>query len=176
MSIDKKITIYIISIFIIVMILSFYAGRTVRDNKIDDSKLRELLATIALLEIENKYWRELTDQYSNWLYNCEDELNELIEMGDVLFLKILDCESELDPTACNEKYGCGSGIGLGQLTAVAMKDCERGLEKTIDPYSPADNLECSLWLYKTYGTAPWGCKDCDWGSWDCWSKVELDNN
>jgi len=84
--------------------------------------------------------------------------------------KILNCESKFDPTVCNIEFGCGSGIGLGQLTAIAIKDCEKNLDKRIDPYSPHENLECSIWLYETYGTEPWGTAYTDWGSHKCWSK------
>ena len=93
-----------------------------------------------------------------------------MEVDEELYT-VLKCENPtFDPTLCNQKYGCGSGIGPGQLTAIAIKDCEKGLGKIIDPYDKRDNLECSIWLYEKYGTAPWGCPDCEWGSYNCWSK------
>lgn len=85
---------------------------------------------------------------------------------DECFYKIIEGESRFDSTICNTKYGCGSGIGLGQLTTIAIKDCKEGLNKKIDPYNEEDNLECSIWLYEKYRTKPWGCPDCWWGSWD----------
>ena len=89
--------------------------------------------------------------------------------------KIIECESKFDPTVCNKKYGCSSGIGLGQLTAIAIEDCENNLGVKIDPYNPQQNLLCSLWLFEKYGTDAWGCEDCEWGSYKCWSKVVYTN-
>lgn len=83
--------------------------------------------------------------------------------------KILECENfTFDPELCNQKYGCESGIGLGQLTAIAIKDCENNLNKEINPRLPEENLECSIWLYETYGTKPWGDETTWWGSYNCW--------
>ncbi len=98
------------------------------------------------------------------------EYQVLGRIVDECFYKILEGESRFDPTVCNQKYGCSSGIGLGQLTAVAIADCERNLGKEIDPYNEYDNLECSLWLYEKYGTAPWGTEDTEWGSYYYWSE------
>ena len=89
--------------------------------------------------------------------------------------KILECENlTFDPELCNQEYGCGSGIGLGQLTYIAIVDCENNLGIEIDPYNPQENLICSIWLFNKYGTASWGCEDCEWGSYECWSKVGND--
>ena len=84
--------------------------------------------------------------------------------------RIVWCESKGNPTICNQEYGCGAGIGLGQLTAVAITDCENHLGKKIDPRNADDNIECSIWLYETYGTKPWGTADTWWGSYHCWGK------
>jgi len=84
--------------------------------------------------------------------------------------EIMWCESCGDPLVCNKEYGCGGGIGLGQLTAIAIEDCEKHLGKKINPRNADDNIECSIWLYETYGTKPWGTADTWWGSYHCWSK------
>lgn len=183
MSSTKKLIIYIISIVILTGVLCFLAGRSVEINKIEEDvilsdsiedELDQVVEENKKLKMENEYWKALIDQYANWLYECEEDLRKLIEIDDDLFLKILGCENiEADPDLCNQRFGCGSGIGIGQLTDIAIRDCENcvnGLCRDIDPFDPADNLECSLWLYETYGTAPWGCEDCEWGSWECWSS------
>jgi len=94
---------------------------------------------------------------------------ELAETRPLLY-DIIKCESNFNPSAVNQKYGSGSGIGLGQLTKVAIEDCEKNLKKRIDPYNAEENLECCLWLYETYGTDPWGTPTSSWGSYNCWGK------
>ena len=84
--------------------------------------------------------------------------------------EIMWYESRGDSTVCNKQYGCGSGIGKGQLTAIAIEDCEKNLGKKIDPWNDGDNIECSIWLYETYGTKPWGTADTWWGSYRHWGN------
>jgi len=112
----------------------------------------------------------------HYYINPKDKTIELLYGIEIPYLlyKIIECESNFDPDAINQKYGSGSGIGLGQLTAVAIKDCENcidGLCRSINPFNPIDNLKCSLWLYEKNGTAPWGCPDCWWGSYNCWKGL-----
>ena len=163
MSIDKKIIKYIIVIFIITMVLSFCAGWIIRNNKIEeDEVIRYDFNDLFVGEVRSIF----TPDTRVLGMLIEDTLTD-----EELFLKILECENSTgDPTKCNLEFGCSSGIGDGQLTAIAIKDCEKNLGKEIDPYNAEDNMECSRWLYNTYGTAPWGCEDCWWGSWDCWSE------
>ena len=84
---------------------------------------------------------------------------------DSKLYKIVECESGFDPTVCNKKYGCGSGMGLGQLISSTVEYCEANLNKTIDPFDPEDNLECCMWLLEKDG-------DVHWRSWSghCWDK------
>ena len=84
--------------------------------------------------------------------------------------KIVEAESNFDPSAVNWKYGERGGIGLAQLIPKTVKYCEEKLGKEINPYDPTQNLECADYLFKTDGNRHWGCEKCDWGSWKVWSK------
>ena len=100
-----------------------------------------------------------------------------------LLYKIIECESNFDPDACNGE-NCEKGRGLIQLVSGTQKKYEEEIGRKIDPFDPIDNIECGLWLYKTHGTTPWGYPPDDprgytkdglrWGSWSCWNKY-LDN-
>ena len=92
----------------------------------------------------------------------------LLKIEDNRLFKIIECESNFR-NVCNQKYGCHAGMGLGQLTRIAIKDCEKALKKKIHPFDPMENIECCNWLIEKYGTAPWGDSTTDWGSWACWS-------
>lgn len=154
----KRLIVYLISIVVLVIILTvaFFIGMIIAHFEI-------------VPETETTLMECFTAQVNMPYYPDIYTLGTIID--DELFLKILKCENLTgNPTLCNQEFGCGSGIGDGQLTAIAIKDCEIGLRKKINPYNPNDNMECSVWLYKEYGTAPWGCEECEWGSWDCWSQ------
>ena len=105
----------------------------------------------------------------------------LIESGDITrilakyglkaqkqcYERIIWCESRW-LNECNREYGCRSGMGLMQLIPARVEECSIALGRKIDPMNPIDNLECGAYLLKKDGTRHWGCKDCDWGSYDCW--------
>ena len=83
--------------------------------------------------------------------------------------KIKQCESGGDPKACNERYGCGSGMGLFQLIPSTVKYCEKKLGRDIDPFNADDNTACAMWLLRNEGTEHWGTPTSTWGSYDCFS-------
>lgn len=82
--------------------------------------------------------------------------------------EIARCESQSGKFRCNLN-GCQYGRGHWQLTQIAIEDCKKNLNKKINPFEYKDNEECARWLYKTYGTKPWGTRYTDWGSWSCWA-------
>jgi len=97
-------------------------------------------------------------------------LGALGKIEDSRLIDIISCESEFDPNASNREYGSIAGMGLGQLTPIAIKDCEKNLKKKIFPFDPESNIECCNFLIETYGTKPWGNEESWWGSYNCWRK------
>jgi hypothetical protein len=114
---------------------------------------------------ENLYFITLGSLYDNTVFN---------QIGDIrvdeCFYKIIEAESNFNPNAINKEYGTTGGVGLGQLIPSTIKYCEEKLGRKLDPLNPKDNLDCSLWLYKTYGTKPWGTATTWWGSYWKWSQ------
>jgi len=102
--------------------------------------------------------------------NNLDELREMVRINYPVLYRIIKCESSWNESVCSYK-GCGSGMGLGQIIPETLKYCEDKLNKKLDVFDAYDNLECSIYLYEKFGTAPWGSeKDLSWGSYSCWSK------
>src|SRR3990167_11417338 len=87
---------------------------------------------------------------------------------DILADKIIECESNNRPDACNQKYGCNAGMGLFQLIPSTVKYCEEKLGVPIDPFNSEENKLCGNWLLRNEGPKHWGTADTDWGSWSCW--------
>jgi len=144
-------------------------------------RLLPLLLIIILLISTGKDWQE--NGRSGWEYNSlfleaksppfmveGKVLGALKKISDERLIKIIDCESGFDPNASNREYGSIAGMGLCQLTPIAIKDCEKNLKKKIFPFDPESNIECCNFLIETYGTKPWGNEESWWGSYHCWSS------
>jgi hypothetical protein len=116
-----------------------------------------------------------TNEYSNIIFN----LSVKYKIDYQCFTAIVKEESGFNFSVCNFQYGCKSGQGLGQLIPSTVRNCERGLGMTIDPFIPEQNLECMAYLLARDGTHHWGYPAGDsrgymkngqrWGSYDRWS-------
>lgn len=112
---------------------------------------------------------------------------ETEERDDGLLYAIIKCESNFDPDAINEEYGCAGGMGLCQfIQSTWLETIDRMgelLPKRCRTLEAVFNGECNLmackWLLETDGTRHWGYPASDprgyidglrWGSYDCWSK------
>ncbi len=90
-----------------------------------------------------------------------------ISYGEAILLqKIIECESGWK-NVCNGEYGCYSGQGIVQLIPTTVKYCEKGLEKTINPFNIQDSIQCAIWLLKNEGWQHWGTNETEWGSYQC---------
>lgn len=85
-----------------------------------------------------------------------------IEIDKTLY-KIIECESNFNPDACNVKYGCGSGRGLCQfIKSTWLKTIERMgdlLPEHCRNMEAVFDGECNLiackWLFETDGDIHW---------------------
>ena len=152
---DKKIAIYLILMMVIISVIAFVIGYFIGTSS-HESEQAEISYNDLFLRAPNT-----PPTFDIRVYGVKIDLT---------LHKIIKCESGFEEKVCNKKYGCGAGMGLAQLTPIAIKDCENHLHKKINPFNGKENLECSLWLYKTYGTKPWGTAKTDWGSYNCWQE------
>jgi hypothetical protein len=108
-----------------------------------------------------------------------------IEVSRELYY-ISKCESNFRPDVCNQKFGCSSGMGILQIVSSTLRECERELGKSLDPFDVRDSIDCGEYLLTTpQGVNHWGYPPDDprgyvngfyWGSWECWSKYLVKNN
>lgn len=161
-------------VFLTALLIGFFIG-------FELGRLIEIIDKLPIPKLPNK---ELLLIQDNTLKGVSSVITPRPSMGIIIEAKVLDalmdaeprlieifrCESTFDPDACNGE-NCRGGRGLGQLTEIAIKDCEMGLNKKIFPFDPKSNIECCNYLIRTYGTKPWGTKDTDWGSYDCWKGL-----
>ena len=96
---------------------------------------------------------------------------------DILASKIIECESNNNPDACNQKYGCDAGMGLFQLIPSTIKYCEEKLGVPIDPFNSEENKLCGNWLLRNEGPKHWGTAETTgiWGSYNCWKDYVKSN-
>jgi len=80
--------------------------------------------------------------------------------------RIIRCESDGDPSVCNQEYGCKAGMGLFQLIPSTVKYCEEKLGREIDPFNEVDNRACAMWLLENEGTRHWSQSE------HCWSLAK----
>ena len=85
-----------------------------------------------------------------------------IEVDKTLY-NIIRCESGFDPTVCNLKYGCGSGMGMCMFITITwletidrmgelLPERCRNMEAVFDGEC---NLIACKWLYETDGDVHW---------------------
>jgi len=114
--------------------------------------------------------------------------------------KIIPCESNGDPLACNEEFGCNAGMGLcgfikstwnetlDKMSCSGIYDTEKcfkfympercwekvslpvSKEKTEMIFDGECNRLAGKWLLENEGSQHWGTSETKWGSWSCWSK------
>jgi hypothetical protein len=119
-------------------------------------------------------------EYKDDIIGIIASLSQEYGINKECFTAIVREESNFQPLVCNYQYGCKGGQGAGQLIPSTVKDCERRMKKSIDPFNARQNLECMAFLIKNDGINHWGYPEGDkrgymkngqrWGSYDKWSK------
>ena len=116
--------------------------------------------------------------------------------------KIIHCESNGDPLACNKEFGCQAGMGkCGFITSTWNETLDKmscsgrhNIEKCVKSYMPERcwekvllpvskertemifDGECNRlagkWLLENEGSQHWGTAKTNWGSYRCWSVMD----
>jgi len=81
---------------------------------------------------------------------------------------IVSCEGGNNSSVCNQKYGCGSGMGHFQFITSTWNSICRDVLGLTDIYNSSQNIRCGIYTLKTYGDQHWGMLTTEWGSARCW--------